>query len=285
MRKDTPLPSTPKKGKGKTAPSSSGDANHISRDGVVDGQTGETDRFESMTVEVTGNSADIKSKAFFGKPVADKPLVGFGKFNKEPDISAKKIAQDDTNNEKTLDKYKLDFSRYLDLLTRIAAPNYKKLFADPTNHTIHDIKKFLQTSLEDAEDRKTMILAALGLMDAKIIYKDDLIGSFPEIAKFLDSPFPDSVNIEGQPLTESGVMDDNAPTVNTDFVNAANQKEVGKFIQRLRKSAGLTQTDIVKATGFSPSTVSLIERGGGNPSLETLEQIVSAIGHELKLST
>ncbi len=106
-----------------------------------------------------------------------------------------------------------------------------------------------------------------------------------EANKTIDNTSLDSVNVEGQSLTESGVMDDNAPAVNTDFVNAANQKEVGKFIQRLRKSAGLTQTDIVKATGFSPSTVSLIERGGGNPSLETLEQIVSAIGYELKLST
>ena len=52
----------------------------------------------------------------------------------------------------------------------------------------------------------------------------------------------------------------------------------GKRIRALRKAAGLTQEQLGDAVGVTRSAISLIERGGGYPSIETADAIAQTLG-------
>lgn len=55
----------------------------------------------------------------------------------------------------------------------------------------------------------------------------------------------------------------------------------GRRLRALRKLRNLTQEALGERAGVSGKLVGQIERGGGNPSLETIAQLAHALGIEL----
>jgi transcriptional regulator with XRE-family HTH domain len=68
----------------------------------------------------------------------------------------------------------------------------------------------------------------------------------------------------------------------TDLANATDQRAVrrrfGASIRRTRLLSGLSLTALASRAGISKSTLSDLESGAGNPSLETLWAIATALG-------
>ena len=58
---------------------------------------------------------------------------------------------------------------------------------------------------------------------------------------------------------------------------------VGKAIKMQRRSLGITQPHLAELAGISTNSLSGLERGKGNPSLDTLEKLATVLGMELKL--
>ena len=56
---------------------------------------------------------------------------------------------------------------------------------------------------------------------------------------------------------------------------------LGTAIARARIQAGLTQEDLAKRTGIRQGTLSLLEKGAGNPTVKTLERIAHALDKRL----
>ncbi len=59
--------------------------------------------------------------------------------------------------------------------------------------------------------------------------------------------------------------------------NAKLPKALGKKIQGLRKSAGLTQEQVAEKIGISRAYMGYIEQGRNSPSLEILEKVAKAL--------
>ena len=53
-----------------------------------------------------------------------------------------------------------------------------------------------------------------------------------------------------------------------------NKREIGKNIKNRRLSLNLRMDDVAKEAGITRSTLSAIENGSGNPSLETIMEIL-----------
>jgi transcriptional regulator with XRE-family HTH domain len=49
-----------------------------------------------------------------------------------------------------------------------------------------------------------------------------------------------------------------------------------------RRRAGLTQRELAKLSGTPQPSISRIERGGVSPTVDTLEHLIRACGHELE---
>lgn len=62
-------------------------------------------------------------------------------------------------------------------------------------------------------------------------------------------------------------------------------KKLGKIIQAKRKELGLDIADMCDYSEVSPSIISKIENGKGNPTLATLEKILNVLGLELRIAT
>lgn len=61
-----------------------------------------------------------------------------------------------------------------------------------------------------------------------------------------------------------------------------NEKKLGKQLQQVRQSAGLTQQQLCQKTGLSYSTLAKIERGAiKSPSIFTVNSIAEAAGVSL----
>jgi len=60
--------------------------------------------------------------------------------------------------------------------------------------------------------------------------------------------------------------------------------EVVKTIVKERTKRGWSQTELAKAVGSRQPVISRLERGDGNPSLQTLGRIAKALGLSLKVS-
>ncbi len=64
--------------------------------------------------------------------------------------------------------------------------------------------------------------------------------------------------------------------------------KLGRYIRAQRKTLGLTLPALAKASGVQKSTLSKIENGIGNPSLDTLVLIAKGlqvfVGHMLSVS-
>jgi y4mF family transcriptional regulator len=61
------------------------------------------------------------------------------------------------------------------------------------------------------------------------------------------------------------------------------QKEIGELIQQRRAKLSLKQEDLSEMTGVTGKTIYLIESGKGNPSLQTLQKVLSVLGLEINI--
>jgi len=57
--------------------------------------------------------------------------------------------------------------------------------------------------------------------------------------------------------------------------------DIGKTIKERRVLLGISQQDLSEYSGVSISTVKDLERGVGNPSIETLRKILDVVGMEM----
>jgi transcriptional regulator with XRE-family HTH domain len=57
--------------------------------------------------------------------------------------------------------------------------------------------------------------------------------------------------------------------------------EVGEIIRRRRKALGVNQDAVAELAGISVHTLSNIESGRGNPTLEVLSRVLDVLGLEL----
>lgn len=59
--------------------------------------------------------------------------------------------------------------------------------------------------------------------------------------------------------------------------------DIGNIIKERRAKLGISQQDMADYSGVGISTVKDLERGVGNPSLQTLQKILEVVGLEMKL--
>lgn len=62
-------------------------------------------------------------------------------------------------------------------------------------------------------------------------------------------------------------------------------QQIGKIIQKRRDYLNLTQKDVAEMAGITFKSVSEIELGVRNPSLNTLKSILDVLGLELTVQT
>lgn len=67
-------------------------------------------------------------------------------------------------------------------------------------------------------------------------------------------------------------------------MNINGEKEaIGDILQSRRKARKIGQEQLADIAGISPRTVRDIEKGIGNPELETLMKICNVLGMEIKI--
>ena len=59
--------------------------------------------------------------------------------------------------------------------------------------------------------------------------------------------------------------------------------ELGEKIRERRELLGLLQPQLASLSGISTRTLQLVERGKGNPSVDTLSQLAEPLGLRLEL--
>ena len=59
--------------------------------------------------------------------------------------------------------------------------------------------------------------------------------------------------------------------------------DIGKIIKERRALLGISQQDLSDYSGVGISTVKDLERGVGNPSIDTLKKILDVVGLEIIL--
>jgi transcriptional regulator with XRE-family HTH domain len=62
-----------------------------------------------------------------------------------------------------------------------------------------------------------------------------------------------------------------------------NTKEAGDTIRKRRASLGIDQRTLSGISGVAVHTLSNIEAGRGNPTVATLDRVLSALGMELRI--
>jgi len=68
------------------------------------------------------------------------------------------------------------------------------------------------------------------------------------------------------------------------FIATLSEKEVAKTIINQRIKRGWSQTKLAEAVGSRQPVISRLERGDGNPSLQTLHKIAKALDLLLQVS-
>lgn len=58
--------------------------------------------------------------------------------------------------------------------------------------------------------------------------------------------------------------------------------ELAETMKSRRKTLGISQQDLAEMSGVSLATIKDIERGKGNPSLDTVQKILDILGMEIK---
>ena len=61
-------------------------------------------------------------------------------------------------------------------------------------------------------------------------------------------------------------------------------RRLGRSVRASRLRARLTQEELARRAGMSQEALSLLERGGGNPTMKTLERIARALDCSLEIS-
>ncbi len=56
------------------------------------------------------------------------------------------------------------------------------------------------------------------------------------------------------------------------------------LIREARTASGLTQSELASRAGLSQSAIARLERGGSNPTVATLANVIAATGHRLALA-
>jgi transcriptional regulator with XRE-family HTH domain len=56
------------------------------------------------------------------------------------------------------------------------------------------------------------------------------------------------------------------------------------LIRQARTNAAMTQAELASRAGLSQSAVARLERGGSNPTIGTLANVIAATGHRLTLA-
>lgn len=74
------------------------------------------------------------------------------------------------------------------------------------------------------------------------------------------------------------------PKIKAEYEALGPEYEVIKTIIKARNKRGWSQTDLAEAIGSRQPVISRLERGGSNPSLETLHRIAKALDLSLKVS-
>lgn len=62
-----------------------------------------------------------------------------------------------------------------------------------------------------------------------------------------------------------------------------NAEEIGELIRRRRKTLGIKQSDVAELAGIAVHTLSNIESGKGNPTLEILSKVLGVLGLRLSI--
>lgn len=83
-------------------------------------------------------------------------------------------------------------------------------------------------------------------------------------------------------------LDIEVETIYEDGVRAGHKKQalnlyVASVLSEARAKAGISQSELSSRTGIDQSDISKLERGIGNPSVETLNRLAVAMGTELKI--
>ena len=60
-------------------------------------------------------------------------------------------------------------------------------------------------------------------------------------------------------------------------------EEIGDLIKRRRKALGITQSDAAELAGVAVHTLSNIESGKANPTIEVLTSVLEVLGLELRV--
>jgi transcriptional regulator with XRE-family HTH domain len=55
------------------------------------------------------------------------------------------------------------------------------------------------------------------------------------------------------------------------------------LIRQARSDAAMTQAELASRAGLSQSAIARLERGGSNPTIDTLANVIAATGHRLTL--
>jgi DNA-binding XRE family transcriptional regulator len=73
----------------------------------------------------------------------------------------------------------------------------------------------------------------------------------------------------------------------SEFINPQKMKpqELGQVLRDRRKLAKITQSDLADLSGLSVHTLSDLESGKGNPTLEVLSRLCDVMGLEIQLVT
>lgn len=61
--------------------------------------------------------------------------------------------------------------------------------------------------------------------------------------------------------------------------------EIPELLKDARRRAGLSQAGLARRLGISQAAIAKLERPGANPTVETLDRVLSATGRRLTLST
>lgn len=73
------------------------------------------------------------------------------------------------------------------------------------------------------------------------------------------------------------------PNVKAEYDALEPEFTVIEAIMKARIETGITQKELAQKTGISQADISRLERGIGNPSLNTLKRVAEALGKKLEL--
>lgn len=68
------------------------------------------------------------------------------------------------------------------------------------------------------------------------------------------------------------------------IVNMANVKEIGSIVKQRRQALKVNQQDLADLAGVGINTLVAVERGQGNPKLETLLNILDTLGLQMNIT-